>query len=191
MSFLSDLLGSAYKEGMTEEEISKALETVKLTDDAEMNRLKTALSKSNSEAADYKKKLREKQTDDEAKAAADKEAFDKMVEENNTLKRSIAIAEKKAKLIGMGYEEKMADETAVAMIDGDMDKVLTNQSVYLEAQKKAIQADHMRKTPRPATGVEEGGTDYDKLIETAKANGSLAEVAYYTRLKAQEEAESE
>ena len=191
MSFLSDLLGSAYKEGMTEDEISKALETVKLTDDAEMNRLKTALSKSNSEAADYKKKLREKQTDDEAKAAADKEAFDKMVEENNTLKRSIAIAEKKAKLIGMGYEEKMADETAVAMIDGDMDKVLANQSVYLEAQKKAIQADHMRKTPRPATGVEEGGTDYDKLIETAKANGSLAEVAYYTRLKAQEEAESE
>ena len=191
MSFLSDLLGSAYKEGMTEEEISKALEGIELGNEAELNRLKTALSKSNSEAADYKKKLREKQTDDEAKAAADKEAFDKMVEENNSLKRSIAIAEKKAKLIGMGYEEKMADETAVAMIDGDMDKVLSNQSVYLETQRKAIEANHMRKTPRPASGAEEGGTDYDKLIETAKANGSLAEVAYYTRLKAQEEAESE
>lgn len=191
MSFLSDLLGSAYKEGMTEEEISKALEGIELGNEAELNRLKTALSKSNSEAADYKKKLREKQTDDEAKAAADKEAFDKMVEENNSLKRSIAIAEKKAKLIGMGYEEKMADETAVAMIDGDMDKVLSNQSVYLETQRKAIQADHMRKTPRPASGAEEGGTDYDKLIETARANNSLAEVAYYTRLKAQEEAESE
>ena len=191
MSFLSDLLGSAYKEGMTEEEISKALEGIELGNEAELNRLKAALSKSNSEAADYKKKLREKQTDDEAKAAADKEAFDKMVEENNNLKRSIAIAEKKAKLLGMGYEEKMADETAVAMIDGDMDKVLSNQSVYLEAQKKAIEANHMRKTPRPATGAEEGGTDYDKLIETARANGSIAEVAYYTRLKAQEESESE
>ena len=64
MSYLSDLLGSAYKEGMTEEEISTALQTVKSTSDAEVNRLKAALSKANGEAADYKKQLRNKQTDD-------------------------------------------------------------------------------------------------------------------------------
>ena len=65
MSYLSDLLGSAYKEGMTEEEISTALETVGNGNTAEVNRLKAALSKANSEAAEFKKQLRSKQSDDE------------------------------------------------------------------------------------------------------------------------------
>ena len=69
MSYLSDLLGSAYKEGMTEDEISTALQTVGQGNEAEINRLKAALSKANSEAADYKKQLRTKQTDDEAAEA--------------------------------------------------------------------------------------------------------------------------
>lgn len=186
MSYLSDLLGSAYKEGMTEDEISAALETVGHGNNAEVNRLKTALSKANSEAADYKKQLRSKQSDDEAAAAAQKEEWDKIVKENGELKRSIALSESKGKLLAMGYDEKLADETAAAMVDGDMEKVMANQSKYLEAQKKIIQADHMRKTPRPAAGAAEGGVDYAKKISEAQANGDFTAAAYYTRLQAQE-----
>lgn len=189
MSYLSDLLGKAYKEGMTEDEISAALETVGQGNEAEVNRLKAALSKANSEAADYKKQLRGKQSEDEANAAAQKEEHDRLAQENADLKRSIALSERKAKLLAMGYDESLATETATAMVDGDMDKVMTNQSKYLEVQKKAIQADHMRKTPRPAAGSENtGGTDYAKKIAEAQAGGNLTAVAYYTRLKAQEEA---
>ena len=112
MSYLSDLLGKAYKEGMTEDEISAALETVGTGNDAEVNRLKAALSKANSEAADYKKQLRTKQTDDEAAAAAQKEEHDNLVQENADLKRSIALSERKAKLLAMGYDETLATETA-------------------------------------------------------------------------------
>ena len=191
MSYLSDLLGSAYKEGMTEDEISAALETVGHGNDAEVNRLKTALSKANSEAADYKKQLRSKQSDDEAAAAAQKEEWDKIVKENGELKRSIALSESKGKLLAMGYDEKLADETAVAMVDGDMEKVMANQSKYLEAQKKVIQADHMRKTPRPAAGSDVGtGVDYAKKISEAQANGDVTAAAYYTRLQAQEMAQA-
>jgi arsenate reductase-like glutaredoxin family protein len=190
MSYLSDLLGTAYKEGMTEEEISAALETANSGSEAEVNRLKAALSKANSEAADYKKQLRTKQTDDEANAAAQKEEHDKLAQENTELKRSIALSEKKAKLLAMGYDETLATETATAMVDGDMDKVMANQSKYLEVQKKNIQADHMKKTPRPAGGSEEtGGVDYAQKISEAQAGGNLAAVAYYTRLQAQEAAE--
>lgn len=189
MSYLSDLLGKAYKEGMTEDEISAALETVGQGNEAEINRLKTALSKANSEAADYKKQLRGKQSEDEANAAAQKEEHDRLAQENADLKRSIALSERKAKLLAMGYDESLAVETATAMVDGDMDKVMANQSKYLEVQKKAIQADHMRKTPRPAAGSENtGGMDYAKKIAEAQAGGNLTAVAYYTRLKAQEEA---
>lgn len=185
MSYLSDLLGSAYKEGMTEEEISTALETVGNGNTAEVNRLKAALSKANSEAAEFKKQLRSKQSDDEAAAAAQKEEHEKLVKENGELKRSIALSESKGKLLAMGYDEKLADETAAAMVDGDMDKVMANQSKYLEAQKKVIQADQMRKTPRPAAGSETGGVDYAKKISEAQANGDYTAAAYYTRLQAQ------
>lgn len=189
MSYLSDLLGKAYKGGMTEDEISAALETVGQGNEAEVNRLKAALSKANSEAADYKKQLRGKQSEDEANAAAQKEEHDRLAQENADLKRSIALSERKAKLLAMGYDESLATETATAMVDGDMDKVMANQSKYLEVQKKAIQADHMRKTPRPAAGSENtGGMDYAKKIAEAQASGNLTAAAYYTRLKAQDEA---
>lgn len=188
MSYLSDLLGKAYKEGMTEDEISAALETVGTGNDAEVNRLKAALSKANSEAADYKKQLRTKQTDDEAAAAAQKEEHDKLAQENADLKRSIALSERKAKLLAMGYDENLATETATAMVDGDMDKVMANQNKYLEVQKKAIQADMMKKTPRPAAGAETGGVDYAKKIAEAQASGDYSAAAYYIRLKAQDDA---
>ena len=190
MSYLSDLLGKAYKEGMTEDEISAALETVDQDNEAEVNRLKAALSKANSEAADYKKQLRTKQTDDEAAAAAQKEEHDRLVQENADLKRSMALSERKAKLLAMGYDESLADETAAAMVDGDMDKVMANQSKYLEVQKKNIQADAMRKTPRPAAGDDGNGgsMDYAKKIAEAQASGDYTAAAYYTRLQAQEAA---
>lgn len=190
MSYLSDLLGKAYKEGMTEDEISAALETVGQGNEAEVNRLKAALSKANSEAADYKKQLRTKQTDDEAAAAAQKEEHDRLVQENADLKRSMALSERKAKLLAMGYDESLADETAAAMVDGDMDKVMANQSKYLEVQKKNIQADAMHKTPRPAAGDDGNGgsMDYAKKIAEAQASGDYTAAAYYTRLQAQEAA---
>lgn len=190
MSYLSDLLGKAYKEGMTEDEISAALETVGQGNEAEVNRLKAALSKANSEAADYKKQLRTKQTDDEAAAAAQKEEHDRLVQENADLKRSMALSERKAKLLAMGYDESLADETAAAMVDGDMDKVMANQSKYLEVQKKNIQADAMRKTPRPAAGDDGSGgsMDYAKKIAEAQASGDYTAAAYYTRLQAQDAA---
>lgn len=189
MSYLSDLLGSAYKEGMTEDEISTALQTVGQGNEAEINRLKAALSKANSEAADYKKQLRTKQTDDEAAEAERKANMEKLTQENADLKRSIALSEKKAKLLGMGYDEQLADSTATAMVDGDMDTVMANQSKYLEAQKKDILADKMKKTPRLAGGSENtGGADYQKKIAEAQASGDYTAAAYYTRLMAQETA---
>ena len=193
MSYLSDLLGEAYKEGMTEEEISAALEGKKSSSDAEMNRLKNALTKANSEAAEWKKKVREYQTDEEAKAAAQKEEFEKIMQENADLKRAANISDKKAKLISLGYDEKAADETAVAMIDGDLEKVIANQAVFLEAQKKNAVADQMRKTARPngngSDGDNSNGQDYDSLIAEAQASENLAAAAYYTRLQAMEQAQ--
>lgn len=171
MSYLKDLLGNSYKEGMTEDEISSALEAGKVgkqkDNTAELDKLKAQLSKANSEAADYKKQLRSKQSDEDAKKAEQEEAMNKLTEENASLKRSITISETQAKLLGMGYDSKLASSTATAMADGDMDTVLKNQTAFLDAQKKKIEADAMRGTPRPKPGETEGaganGMTHDKF----------------------------
>jgi hypothetical protein len=184
MSYLSDLLGDSYKEGMTEEEISVALEAKNTSDAANVTKLKNLLNKANSEAAEYKKQLRDKLTDDQKAEAERKEAFDKLVKDNEELKRSIALTTQVSKLVALGYDTKLAEETATAMVDGDMEKVITNQGIFLEAQKKSYEADLMRNTPHPKGGTDSTGKvlDYGKLIEEAQANGNYAEAAYYTRL---------
>ena len=195
MSFLSDLLGSAYKEGMTEDEINAALETAKVgTEETHTAHFKKLLSDANAEAAKYKKQLREKQTTDE-KAAAEKEEeqqklIDKIAElekSNKDLNQSISISTHTSKLIAQGYDEKLAAETAKAMVEGDMDKVLANQAKFVESVKQDAIAGKMRNTQKPGAGTSgaDNGMDYDKMIATAQANGDMATAAYYTRLQQQ------
>ena len=81
---IKDLLKDAYKEGMSVEDIEKALEGIEMPTDnsAELDRLKTALSNSNSEAANLKKQLREKMTAEELKAKEDAEKAISVLKEN-------------------------------------------------------------------------------------------------------------
>ena len=195
MSYLSDLLGDSYKEGMTEEEISDALEKIEdsksdqlQNNESEISKLRDAVSKANSEAAKYRRQLTAKQSDAKAAEINQKEEYAKLVQENTELKKSISISERKAELIGIGYEEKLANETATAMVDGNLDVVIANQKKYLEEQKKVIKAEHMKNTPRPKEGsVQAGSTDYAKMIADAQASGNISAMAYYTRLASQGE----
>lgn len=183
---LKELLGEAYKEGMTFEEAEAALKNVTPPDASarELVKLKADLSKAHADTAKYKEKLRSKQTEDEAAAAAQQEAFEKLTQENAELKRSVTLSTHKAKLLAMGYEEQLAESTAAAMADGDTDTMLANQKKFLEAQTQAALAAKMKETPRPAAGGESGtsAAEYQKKIEEAQACGDYSAAAYYTRL---------
>ena len=182
MSYLSDLLGDAYKEGMTEDEISSALEARDTGRDDEITKLKQSVSKANSEAAAYKKQLRAKQSEEEAQASTIKEQLDKLTEENEGLRKSIALTDNKSKLIAMGYDEKLALDTAQAIVDGDMTKVLANQVKFNEAQKQNIIAEHMRNMEHPAGGSVNGTNTYEKELADARAVNDMAAMVHYTRL---------
>ena len=187
MSYLSELLGDAYKEGMTEEDISAALEKANKKGTSDVDKLKASLTKANAEAAKYKQQLRERQTDEEAAKSAQEEQLKTLIEQNNELKRTLDLSEKKSKLMGAGYDEELAGVTAKAMIDGDIDTVIANQAKYLEAQKAAIKTDLMKQTPRPTEGSDGASpVDYNKLIENALASGDRVSAAAYTRMQEQE-----
>jgi len=185
MSYLSELLGDAYKEGMTEEEISSALETKKQKENSDLVKLKNLLDKANSEAAKYKNQLKDKQSEDERVAEEQKEFLEKLTQENADLKRSMSIADNMTKLLGLGYTSEMATESATAMVDGDMSKVIEIQGKFSEMQMKNKEAELMRQTPRPKAGADNpGGTlDYSKMIAEAQANSDYAAAAYYTRMQ--------
>ena len=151
---IKDLLKDAYKEGMSVEDIENALKDIDLPTDhsAEIDRLKTALSKSNSEAADYKKQLREKMSADEIKA---KEDSDKMVElqsKYDALLKESEITKNKARLLALGYEDNLASETAEAIVNGETEKVFANQKKHLDSVEKRIREEVLTSTPRPTGG---------------------------------------
>ena len=102
---LKDLLKDAYSDGMSIEDIELALENIELPADlsAEVDKLKNALSKSNSEAADYKRQLKEKMSAEELKVKEDADKWAEMEEKYNALLKKDAISTNKARLLALGY----------------------------------------------------------------------------------------
>lgn len=162
---LRDLLGDAYKDGMTVEEIEAALGdiTPPSNDSSEIERLKAALSKSNSEAAGYKKQLREKMTEDEQKAQKEAEERAELQEKYDKLLRKTEVSENKARLLALGYDEKLANETAEAMVSGDLEKVFSNQLKHQQNLEKKIRADVLKDTPPPVGGNGDDVMTLEKL----------------------------
>ena len=169
---IKDLLKDAYKEGMTIDEINTALEGIELPTDnsAEIDRLKNALSKSNSEAANYKKQLNEKLSAEELKAKEDAEKWDELIKERDALLREKTITGHKANYLALGYDEKLATDTAEAMANGELDKVFANQRKHIESVEKKIREEVLKDTPKP-----EGGKGSETITKENFSKMSIAE----------------
>ena len=135
-------------ESMTPEEKVAALEA----NYESVAQHKATADKAASEAASYKKQLREKQTDEEAKAA--QEAADRaaLIERAEKAETALAVSNYVAAYVSMGYDEKLAKSTAEAMVKGDTDTVLKNQKAHLESREKALRTELLMQTPPPAAG---------------------------------------
>ena len=155
---IQDLLKDAYKEGMTLEEIEAALVNVELPADQtdEVKRLKEALSKSNSENAEWKKKHRDALSEEEKKAQETADLIKQLQERNATLERESGLAKHKAKFLAMGYDDALATDAAAAMVDGDTEKLFSYQQKHQEALEKKIRADALKGTPKPVPNKADG-----------------------------------
>ena len=151
---------------MTAEQKLAALEAFEYEDNAsEVERLKNAVSKANSEAADWKKKHNALLSDDEQKK---QETLKKMSEELETLRKEKTVADFTAKYIKLGYDEELAVSTAKAMADGDMETVFKNGADHRAAMEKKIKEDLMNKTPRPDGAGGKTSKETDAAVEKAK-----------------------
>lgn len=146
---------------------------------------KEVLDKASSEAANFKKQLREKMTAEEAAKAKAAEDMAAMQEELEKLRQDKIIQEYTAQFLGLGYDKDLALETAEALQKGDMHAVFLNQTKFNTAREKQLKAEILKDTPKPPAGNGAALADYQKKIEEAQANGDFTAVAYYTRLTAQ------
>lgn len=168
-------------ESMSVEDKLKALEGFefedpKPSDDGEVKKLKDALSKSNSEAASWKRQLHEKMSEEEKKEAERKEAQQKTDEELATLRRETAIAKLEKAYLAAGYSPELATASATAMADGDTDAVLKNQLAFIADTKKALESAALNKQPPLSIGKAPSGqpqTVEDKIVADARMYAGL------------------
>ena len=153
--------------GMTTEEKLAALEALEMPRPDYTGWVKKeVLDKAASEAATYKKQLREKMSEDEARAAAAAEEQAALVKRAEEAERALAISNYAASYLALGYSAELAKSTAEALAGGDMETVFKNQQVFVDAREQALKTEWMKGTPRPAGGNPEAGMkkeDFSKM----------------------------
>lgn len=155
---------------MSAEDKLKALEAFEFDDNAaEVERLRGAVTKANGEAASWKKKHNELLGEDERKKQEQADKLADMEKELTELRKGKTVSEYKAKLLGQGYDDALAEETAQAMVDGDTAKVFANQEKFLTEYAKKVKADALKKTPKPPAGDGADGMTLKKLKELPDA----------------------
>ena len=140
-------------ENMTAEEKLAALEGFEFPDPDFTGMVKKdLLDRANSEAASFKRQLREKMTQEEQEKARQAEELAAMQAELEALKADKAISEYTAQFLGIGYDEALAKSTASALHKGDMATMFANHAKFVAGREKTLKAEMLKNTPTPPAG---------------------------------------
>lgn len=122
-------------------------------DNTELTKLKAALSKANSEAAEYRRLLREKQTEQERIEADRLEQEKAMREELELLRKSKTVTDYTNRAMAVGFDADTAASAANAMADGDMDAMFGALKAFVEATTTRLNNEALNRQPVLSTGV--------------------------------------
>ena len=141
---------------MSAEDKLKALEDLEVTEpkdnSEEVTKLKAALSKANSDAADWKRQFREKQTEQERNEAERAELEKAVQDELAELRRDKTVSGFVAQCLSLGYGKDLALKAAEAMADNDAAAILACQQEFLESKQKELEAAALNKQPTLTSG---------------------------------------
>ena len=152
---------------MTAEEKLAALEALELPD---VDKMKSALDKATSEAAGFKKQLRERMTEDEAAKAKAAEDMASIMAELDRYRAKDAINEYTVQFLGLGYDEKLAKSTAEALHKGDMSVMFKNHALFVAEREKSMKAELLKNTPTPPAGEGDKGLTKEEFSKMSLAD---------------------
>lgn len=113
---------------------------------------KDAFDRTASELAEWKRKHNALLSEEERREAERAETEAAIKAELDTLRKEKAVSESRAKFLGLGYDDKLATDTAKALSEGDMDKVFANQQIHIENVRKAERATALTTEKKPPAG---------------------------------------
>ena len=146
---------------------------------------KSVFDKTASDLAAAKKSLKERMTEDEAKAVKDAEERAALLARVQELEQKEAISTYMTSYLAMGYDEKTAKSSAEALAKGDMETVFANQKKHSENREKNLRAELLKQTPPPAGGGA-GGTmtleDFRKMSPQERHDFSVKNPEEYKNL---------
>lgn len=170
---------------MTAEEKLKALLDTDFDVDHSGYIAKEQFDKVSSQLAEAKRNLKSRQSEEEQKASEREQQFKELQENYNNLVMKNSISEHKAKFIAMGYDEKLAENTADALVKGDTSTVFANQQAFLKSYADSIRSDAMKNYKPLASGAakaeQEEANIGSKLAsaENAEIEAAKKAQAYY------------
>ncbi len=194
---LKTLLGDAYRENMTLDEINEALKGMNLVDPSTLPKSvsKEVFDKTASELAKVKKQLKElqeKSMTDEEKLQAE---LEKAVESQQQYIRELAKLRAKEIFVEAGLTESDYSSILDVVVSEDEETTKARAKSLVDlisAQKaaveKAVKVELLKDTPKPPAGDGgDTGEAFEKEIEAARANGDMATVAALIRQRAMSE----
>jgi hypothetical protein len=191
---IKTLLGDAYKDGMTLDEINAALADKNFVDPTTLPKSveKTVFDKTASELAKANKRVKELE---EANMTADektKAEMDKALKMQSDLAKELSKLKAKEIFVTAGLTEADFGTILDAVVSEDEETTKTRAEGFVkvlksqkEATEKAVKAELLKTTPKPPAG---GGTetdDFAKKIEAAREKGDMALVAALIRQQAE------
>ena len=127
-------------------------------EDPEIAKLKAALSRANSEAAEWRRKLSEKQTEQE-KAEMERAEHEKAREARIAeLEAKERVSNYKSKLMDGGVDNAAADIMAKALPEGVSDEYFATLKSYLSNQRQAVETAALNKQPGLSVGMPPTGS---------------------------------
>lgn len=160
---------------MTAEEKLAALEAIDIEEpDMSGYVKKDVADKYASEAAGYKKQLRERMSEEEAAKVKAAEDMANVMAELEVLRSEKAISEYTAQFMGLGYDESLAKSTATALQNGDMTAMFKNHAKFVAERDKALKTELLKATPTPPAGDGNKGLTREEFSKM-----SLAEKAKF------------
>lgn len=163
---LQELLKEDYKEGMTIDDVTKALEGIEFPQieqgekpkeqqnpiqTYETEKLRAAVTKANAEAAKLKRELQARMSEEERREAERKAKEDEVNEKLAELQKAKIVADTKAQYFALGYTQDLAERAAEAAAENDYGTLFLIQKQHQDAFEKQIRANLLKNTPKPNT----------------------------------------
>lgn len=157
---------------MSAEEKLAALEAYEYQDGSEeLSKYKSATTRANGEAAEYRRQLKEARARlEEAEAKADEgrgeteREVEKLKEQLAAMQHEKTVADYTARLASSGFDADASATAAKALADGDADAFFAQLAAFVEAHDKALRAEMAQHSIAPKTG----NTDPDRKSQMTR-----------------------